>query len=251
MASKRVTRIACALAVVLGGRFGFGQALPQSADDALHTMSQTAGVIFTGQVAAVRRQGGSGGATGVVEIDFAVEDAIRGVSGGTYTLREWAGLWAAGDEPFRVGQRLLMLLYSPNAAGLSSPVGGMDGAIPIHGGMQASVEMAAGVAARVAAGEETAPAEAAAQAGGRVVDLSWVATSVIRPITYRDGSVAQTAELAGLIHADALSGLPVNLVETASIAVADATPASGAQGETYKTVLGMLRGWEKNDGGAR
>jgi hypothetical protein len=37
------------------------------------------------------------GATGVVEITFAVEDAVRGVSGSTYTLREWAGLWPAGD----------------------------------------------------------------------------------------------------------------------------------------------------------
>ena len=74
------------------------------------------------------------GATGVVEIEFAVEDAVRGVSGGTYTLREWAGLWPAGDEPFRVGQRYLMLLHAPGAAGLSSPVGGMDGAIPIRGG---------------------------------------------------------------------------------------------------------------------
>jgi hypothetical protein len=80
-------------------------------------MSRLAGVIFAGQVIGVRRLDGGNGATGVVEITFAVEDAVRGVSGSTYMLREWAGLWPAGDEPFRVGQRYLMLLHAPGAAG--------------------------------------------------------------------------------------------------------------------------------------
>ena len=106
---------------------------PQGITDALHAMSRLAGVIFAGQVVAVRRIDGGNDATGIVEIQFAVEDAVRGVSGGVYTLREWAGLWPAGEEPFRVGQRFLMLLHAPSVAGLSSPVGGMDGAIPIHG----------------------------------------------------------------------------------------------------------------------
>jgi hypothetical protein len=146
MAWRWTVRIVCAVAlvfVILVTECGVAQepsqsALlqatpPQSANDALHSMSRLAGAIFTGQVVAVRRIEGVNGATGVVEIDFAVEDAVRGVGGSAYTLREWAGLWPAGDEPFRVGQRYLMLLHVPGAAGLSSPVGGTDGAIPIHG----------------------------------------------------------------------------------------------------------------------
>jgi hypothetical protein len=127
-------------------------------------MTQLAGVIFAGQVVAVRQLQAVGGATGVVEITFAVDDAVRGAGGGSYTLREWAGLWPGGDEPFRVGQRYLMLLHSPGAAGLSSPVGGMDGAIPIRG-----VASAAG------------PAEADSLSA----DLSWVGTRVVvQPTAY-------------------------------------------------------------------
>jgi hypothetical protein len=40
-------------------------------------MTQLAGVIFAGQVVAVRQHEAVGGATGVVEITFAVEDAER------------------------------------------------------------------------------------------------------------------------------------------------------------------------------
>ena len=70
---------------------------PATVEDALHEMSDAAGVIFAGQVTAVRRVAGVGGASGVVEVDFRVDNAVRGcVSGGTYTLREWAGLWAGG-----------------------------------------------------------------------------------------------------------------------------------------------------------
>ena len=71
--------------------------------------------------------------SGVVEVEFRVDQAVRGcAAGGPYMLREWAGLWAAGNQRYRVGQRLLMMLHAPGAAGMSSPVGGMDGAIPIR-----------------------------------------------------------------------------------------------------------------------
>src|ERR1700733_4417113 len=56
---------------------------------ALHSITQLAGVIFAGRVIRVHRYQGVAGAAGTVEIEFAVEDAIRGVAGDTYTLREW------------------------------------------------------------------------------------------------------------------------------------------------------------------
>ena len=126
-------------------------------------MSDRAGVIFVGQVAAVR---GSNLTTGVVEVDFQVETAIRGCSLGLYTLREWAGLWAGNGQRYRLGERLLVLLHAPGAAGLSSPINGLDGVIPIRQG---------GIATSRAS-------QAASQ---RLADLRWLGAKVLRPVSYR------------------------------------------------------------------
>jgi hypothetical protein len=194
-------------------------------EGALHEMAQLAGVIFTGQVVAVRSHDAMGAAAGVVEIEFAVEDAVRGVRGGSYTLREWAGLWPGGDSPFVVGQRYLMLLHSPGAGGLSSPVGGMDGAIPIRGG---------------------------AEMVGRVVDLGWVGTRVVRPTAY--AGTQKQGVVGGPINVKA-AVVGAGGVDTANASVAvvpiERMTASALPSTAYKTVVGMLRGWETNGQGAR
>jgi hypothetical protein len=146
------------LGAVCGGAQAPGQiaivpAVSPATEAALHDMARLAGVIFTGEVVAVRRHDAGDGSTGVVEIEFAVDDAVRGVRVGSYTLREWAGLWNAGDEPFRVGQRYLMLLHAPGESGLSSPVDGVDGAIPIRGGGTVDLRW---IAARAALGQRPA-----------------------------------------------------------------------------------------------
>jgi len=198
-------------------------------------MAQMAAVIFSGEVIAVRRHGAADSSTGTVEIEFAVQDAVRGVTGSVYTLREWAGLWPAGDEPFRVGQRYLMLLHSPGAAGLSSPVGGMDGAIPIRGPIHAAASPSlpsrhslgpAGNIAALASDTESAA----------VVDLSWVGTRVIAPIAYAPaGPVARPIAAHG------------DLARTSS-AEAGVIPQPGVvasqQSAAYPAVLAILRGWE-------
>ncbi len=87
---------------------------PQTVVDILHQFSDKADVIFAGQVLAIRSPNG-----GVVEVEFRVDQAIRGCTAGTpYILREWAGLWAGDNQRYRVGQRLLMLLHAPSAAGM-------------------------------------------------------------------------------------------------------------------------------------
>jgi hypothetical protein len=235
---------------------------PQTSEDALHGMAQLAGVIFTGQVVAVRRhQAAAGsGAAGVVEIEFAVEDAVRGVRGGTYTLREWAGLWPGGDEPFRVGQRYLMLLHSPGAAGLSSPIGGMDGAIPIRGAI---------AAASAAVGQESAGPESAGptnkmatngssaggstQADSRVMDLSWVGTRVVRPVSYASATtIGPRPIFLQSSSPNAAGSAPRTVARVApALAGAEATTAPASQSAAYTTVLGMLRNWETEDHGAR
>src|ERR1035437_903175 len=185
MRSAKSAWTACVLALVLNVQWACAQPLPQSppqsTQEALHAMSQQASVIFAGQVTGVRRNDGDTGTIGVVEIDFAVEDAIRGVIGGTYTLREWAGLWPTGEAPFSIGQHYLMLLNAPGPSGLSSPVGGMDGAIPVRG----SSPPPRSRATPSLASETAAPSTP----DSRVVDLRWIGTMVVRPVAYRSASV--------------------------------------------------------------
>ncbi len=101
--------------------------VPLTLQDALHQMSDLAGIIFVGEVLAIRHRAREQGASGVVEIDFRIDQAVRGcTAGSTYTLREWAGLWEGGDERYRPGQRLLLMLHSPGPSGITSPVDGMN-----------------------------------------------------------------------------------------------------------------------------
>ena len=140
----------------------------QTIEDALHQISDQAGVAFVGEVTAIRHINGTDGASGVVEVEFHIDQAIRGSTpGGTYILREWAGLWAGGDQRYRRGQRLLMLLHTPGPNGITSPVGGMAGAIPLRGG---------DIAPRAT---DTSTTHQPTMA-----DLRWVATKIQRPTVY-------------------------------------------------------------------
>jgi hypothetical protein len=204
--------------VALGQGMGAAARPPASVEEALHGMSDTAGVIFAGQVVAVRRVVSSGGGLGVVEVTFQVDRAVRGCAEEVpYVLREWEGLWASGEVRYRRGQRLLMLLRTPGAAGLSSPVGGMDGAIPIVG-----VASEIGDAGGVVSGASNAGAStASSDAGGTMVDLRWVGARVWRSTSYTGEGVS-----------------------AASVAVSAAASSSvAAQGASVETVLGLLNGW--------
>lgn len=201
--------IACGLgpALLLCGMRCPAQAVPAADTTAeLYAMSQQADVIFAGRVIAVRP------GDGVVAIDFAVDDAVRGVRGGTYTLHEWAGLWGGGAQPLHVGQRYLMLLHGSGASGLGAPVGGADGAIPIRGGED-----------------------------GLSVDLRWVQTRVVRPVQYR-----RTEQLTGVpsaLHPEVARGALADAIAPSPLAT-----TAAAQ---YAAVLTMLRAWEKAQDGAR
>ncbi len=150
--------------------------VPATTDEMIEQMAQQAGVIFAGQVLAVRRPVGYAGSAqdateGVVEIDFRVDEPVLGPSqGAVYTLREWAGLWTGTTERYRPGQRLLLFLRSPNAQGLSSPVHGLDGAIPLRGG-----------------GVAPGPDSHTTAAAEWLVDLRWLrAQTLRRPVEIRN-----------------------------------------------------------------
>ena len=86
----------------------------------LRSLVRAAGIIFSGQVIAVRREAGDASAATVV--NFHVEDAFRGAfPGESLTIHEWAGLWPRG-ETYRVGERVLLFLYRPSKLGFTSPV---------------------------------------------------------------------------------------------------------------------------------
>jgi hypothetical protein len=219
-------------------------ASPQDIETALHQMSDKAGVIFVGRVSEVRRLGSGNVAVGVVEIRFEVEQAVRGCSAGVYVLREWAGLWEADNQRYRAGQRLLMMLHAPNAAGLSSPVDGMDGAIPIVRG--GSAALGANSSARVAP-----PA----------VDLRWVGTKLLHPVSYASGTAADCSAgqpVQAVAQGRMLRSLAVG--SGASVAPVMASDRSGSgsgsasvpgQQASVDVVVGMLASWQKAEHAVR
>jgi hypothetical protein len=215
-------------------------AAPQDVETALHQMSDKADVIFVGHVTAVKRQDGEGIASGVVEVDFQVDQAVRGCTAGTpYALREWAGLWEADDQRYRVGQRLLMLLHAPGAAGMSSPVDGMDGAIPIvRGGSGALV---AGSSARVAP-----PA----------VDLRWVGAKLLHSVSYSSGRTRGVGSAVESARPQARSvaaaaGSAAGTAAGGSLSDAPGSASVPAQQASVDVVVGMLTSWQKAQYGVR
>jgi hypothetical protein len=202
---------------------------PQTVTDVLQAMSSRAGIIFAGQVLAVHR---SSGAPGIVEVDFRVDTAIRGCTVGMYTLREWAGLWAGGEQRYRVGQPFLMLLHTPGAAGLSSPIDGLNGAIPIR--QSGSSTPYAGTASPV-----------------RIVDLRWLGAKLPRGISYQSVAQANAMRMPPIPFV----ATPETVVKLRSGAAGNATviaPVSGdamngsvpAQQASVGAVVAMLTAWE-------
>jgi hypothetical protein len=197
-------------------------------------MADRAGVIFVGRVVKVQRRDGGGAASGVVEVTFEVDQAVRGCGVGSYVLREWAGLWEGDAERYRSGQRLLMLLHAPSASGMSSPVDGMDGAIPI-----------------VRGGAAPLAANSSARQAPPAVDLRWVGTKLLHPVSYgssgaRVSASSQTAR--GVVQAHGLAAGSV--IEAAPITVSSTLERPGSasvpsQEAAVDTVVAMLTSWQK------
>jgi hypothetical protein len=165
----------------------------------LQLMASHASVIFTGQVVDIARNDGAG----FVDIRFHLDQSLRGApNSGSYVLREWAGLWTGNPDRYHVGQRKLMLLPARGPAGMSCPIGGTDGAIPI-------------VAISAAASPNTV--DAASVTDAVAVDLRWIqaraqrsgtaeapsaqarVTAVGRPVKPSPAPAAQTAPLASVL----------------------------------------------------
>jgi hypothetical protein len=208
---------------------------PQTVVDILHQFSDQAGVIFAGQVLAIRGPNG-----GVIEVEFRVDQAIRGCTAGTpYVLREWAGLWAGDNQRYRVGQRLLMLLHAPSAAGMSSPIGGLDGAIPIR---QSGAGMPPGD-------------DIATPPQPPYVDLRWLGAKLTHAVSYRSEPVraAEPVDSQPSFYGQpAAQGIASSSISSlaAIMPVVDNARSSDAsvpaQQASVNAVMGMLSSWQNS-----
>jgi hypothetical protein len=208
----------------------------QTVTDVLHQMSDQADVIFMGQVLAVRLPSAVGAASGIVEVEFRVDEAVRGCTvGDPYVLREWGGLWAGESQRYFVGQRLLMLLHGPSAGGISSPVGGLDGAIPIRQNATA------------------VPLEKSARPSLPFVDLRWLGAKLPRTIAYRSEPVRSASALPRTGSAEQLGfsaiaagGGAANVATILPLGYASAADASiPSQQASVDVVLELLTTWQK------
>jgi hypothetical protein len=230
---RALAMAALLMAPLAGGQVGTAEPVvqPQTVVDILHQFSDMADVIFAGQVLAIRRPNDS-----VVEVEFRVDQAIRGCTAGTpYVLREWAGLWAGDSQRYGVGQRLLMLLHAPSAAGMSSPIGGLDGAIPIRQG---------------GAGDDVAtPAQPP------YVDLRWLGAKLTHAVSYQseptvaakvvDSQPSFYGQLAGNgIASDSISSLVAIKPVVGKARGGDASVP--AQQASVTAVMGMLSAWQNS-----
>jgi len=87
---------------------------------------RSSGLIFSGTAVKVEHLKPAG-SPGITQIIFRVDGAVRGVRHGQIVkVREWEGLWSAGER-YRTGERVLLFLYPNSKLGLTSPVGGALG----------------------------------------------------------------------------------------------------------------------------
>lgn len=105
------------------------------------SLTLQSGYIFSGTVKAVERlPPRANGSVAVMQITFNVDQGLRGTrTGQTLVIREWAGLWQAGDR-YRPGERVMLFLYPPSRLGLTSPVGGAAGRFGVDTGGKVIVE---------------------------------------------------------------------------------------------------------------
>ena len=102
----------------------------------LTPIMRPAGFIFAGTVRAIQYEPvTASGQVPTVRITFQINEGIRGArTGSDLTIREWAGLWNAGER-YHVGERVVLFLYPVSELGLTSPVGASLGRFAVdHSG---------------------------------------------------------------------------------------------------------------------
>lgn len=218
---------------------------PATLEDVLHGMFRQADVVFTGEVAEVKRGEGS------VVVSWRVEDAVRGLEpGGVYDLREWAGLWDGNGVRYMVGERALVMLHAPSIAGFASPVSGDRGVIPLRGkGVNSVLDLrllAQGVAVQDVA--RLRPAQAHKIAGGSLVASDALQACAVVFVSSRQAQPKRAAPFQRAPEEDttAVTGVASPSANTAPMPSFDANSSvDGAM------ILGMLHAWQRGKDAAQ
>lgn len=95
---------------------------------AFRQIIRSSAMIFAGTVLRVEHlRADPGSSVEITQISFRVETAIRGTRPQqAIQIREWGGLWNAGER-YAPGENVLLFLYPNSKLGLTSPVGGPAG----------------------------------------------------------------------------------------------------------------------------
>jgi hypothetical protein len=95
---------------------------------AFRQIIRSSAMIFAGTVLRVEHlRADPGNPVEITQISFRVETAIRGTRPRQLIqIREWGGLWNAGER-YAAGENVLLFLYPNSKLGLTSPVGGPAG----------------------------------------------------------------------------------------------------------------------------
>lgn len=174
--------------------------VPETLGQALRQMTEQSGAVFVGRVQAIHFDTAplASQQAGTVTITLEVLTPIYAANGslaGHYTLREWGGLWTMGRQRYAVGQRALFFLRPPNAAGISTPVGGQIGVVPLVPTTAQSFDTAVPQSGTAQSG--TVPSRAAQPA--TLLDARLLAANLQRPVN----SLLPYAGTSGLTLADA------------------------------------------------
>lgn len=102
-----------------------GRAQETSVGAAIRSLAVAASDVIVGQVVAIQRH------DGVVDVVFHVDATLQGSAQDSFKLREWAGLWPPGMQRYAIGQRVMLFAHAASAAGLSTPVRGSEGVVPL------------------------------------------------------------------------------------------------------------------------
>jgi len=155
----------------------------------LQQMAALSGQIFLGHVVGIKFLGNTQNnnisdwpdGSRIVEITFQAEDCVTGcVTNQLVVLHEWASLWRGQPHRYTIGQQAVWMFYPPNAAGISSPVNGILGVLPVR---------ALALSTTSVASPNPASAPETDQQNLQLnVDLRWLQTALLRKNTQLGGT---------------------------------------------------------------
>jgi hypothetical protein len=124
--------------------------MAQSKPLSLQQVVSAAGTIFSGKVVKVWSERDPDSGFIVTYSTVAVRDAVRGVTGGSFTFKQYGGsynglnIYLADMSYFSEGEEVVAFLYPASVLGLTSPIGAGEGKLAIRRDPQSGKEIVFG-----------------------------------------------------------------------------------------------------------